>query len=98
MSTLTLPVYLAGALVMFWRIWRFLEGIAERDCPCQRSRMTMFATMAAANPGGYLLALGVFSLCWPVLAVATPIKRFRRRNAPRCPRCGMRSTTTEEAR
>lgn len=101
MNPLVVPIYLTGALIMFWRIWRIwriwrlVEGIAERDCPCQRSRMTLFSTVAAASPGGYLLVLSAFALCWPVLIAVGPVKSWRYRNDPRCPNCGMR--TAQEA-
>lgn len=94
MNPLVIPIYLTGALIMFWRLWRTLETIAERDCPCQRSRMTLFATVAAASPGRYLLTLGAVSLCWPVLTMTIPVARWRGRHRPRCPHCGTPLSTT----
>lgn len=83
-------IWATGAAALAWRIWRLTERVAERDCPCQRSRLTLIAGGLQAAPALLPALLLVMGLAWPGLAVVTPACRWRHRHDPRCPLCGMR--------
>jgi hypothetical protein len=85
-------IWAAGAAVFAWRTWRMMEHLAERDCACSRSRMTLLSGIAQTSPEAFWIVLLVLGAAWPGLAIELPIYRWRHRHDPRCPECGMRLT------